>query len=302
MSTTLAKLACRDSDDRWMRIAVLSSTAESLPLYDAVFKRDADGGVPFLAELAEVVGRKKDKAELAGLLDRLATTGPEGGWALPILAGLAKGLGGSLQPALDAANDRTRRRFDAVFTWAAAVAHDESVPALERVEAVRTVAISERSFALPSLLDMTAANDQAVRLAVVEALGRFKNDDRIAPALLADFTSQTPAVRSAVLDALLADRARAKTVLEAVEAGVLSAAELGPTRIAALSKHPDPTVQSLAKEVFVPPADRQKVLDEYQSALSLKADAARGQGDLREELCDMPSHRHARNTGRPRHR
>ncbi|MBA3315163.1 MAG: c-type cytochrome [Planctomycetaceae bacterium] len=275
---SLAIIVCRDPDDRWLRIAALTSTSEPLPLFDAVFAKNADGALPFLVDLAELTGRRKQDAELAGLLDRLASTGPESGWALPILGGLAKGLGGSLEPALAAADDRTRRRLEAVFAWAAAIASDAGTPVSARVEAVRIVSIADRSFALPALLDLASANAQDVRLEVITALGRFRNDDRIAPALLADFSSQTPAVRSAVFDALLADRARATLVLEAVQTGLIAAAELGPTRIAALSKHPDPAVQALAKEVFVPPADRQQVLAEYQSVLSLKADANRGRG------------------------
>jgi putative membrane-bound dehydrogenase-like protein len=272
----LATIAARDAADRWTRAAVLSSTRDPLALYDAVVAKNADGAVPFLVDLAELIGRRREEKEVAGLVSRLATTGPEGGWALPILIGLGSGMGGSLEPALNVAADPDRRRLAAAVAWAAAVAGDETADPAGRVEAVRLLALAERSYALPSLVALAAVVDPQVRLAVVEALGRFRGDDRIAPALLTGFSEQSPAIRGAVLDALLADPARAAQVLDAVAAGDLPPSELGPTRIASLTKHPDPSVREKAASVFAPPADRQKVLAEYASALSLKADPARG--------------------------
>ncbi|HEX6985552.1 MAG TPA: c-type cytochrome, partial [Planctomycetaceae bacterium] len=276
INDALAAIAARDASDRWTRAAVLSSARDPLVLYDAVVSRNADGAVPFLVDLTELIGRRRDAKELAGLLARLATTGPEGGWALPILTGLGRGLGGSLEPALDVADAPTRQRLAAVFAWAAVVAGDPVSEVARRAEAVRIVALAERSFALPTLLDLAPVPDQAVRLAVVESLGRFRGDDRIGPALLAEFAAQTPAVRGAVLDALLADPGRAMQVIDAVAAGDLTAAELGPTRINALSGHPDAALREKAAAVFAPPADRQKVLGEYASVLSRAADPVRG--------------------------
>ncbi len=272
----LATIAARDANDRWTRIAVLTSTRDPLALYDAVVQRDADGAVPFLVDLAELVGRRKEKTELGGLIDRLATTGPEGGWALPILLGLGQGSGGTLGPALAAANDRSRRRMLDVFGSEAAIAADAGVPEPQRIEAVGIVALADRSFALPSLLELVGQTDPAVRIAAIEALGRFRDDDRIAPVLLAGFDRQTPAVRSAALNALLADRGRAAAVLDAVEAGTVAAADLGPTRIDALTKHPDAAVRARAKTLFAPAADRLAVLADYADVLALPADVVRG--------------------------
>lgn len=272
----LATIAARDANDRWTRAAVLSSIRDPLALYDAVVAKNADGAVPFLVDLAELIGRRRQEKEVAGFVSRLAMTGPEDGWALPILIGLGRGLGGSLEPALNVSADIDRQRLEAAFAWAAAVAGDETADAAGRVEAVRLLALAERSYALPSLVALAGVSEPQARLAVVEALGRFRGDDRIAPALLTDFSSQPPAIRGAVLDALLADPARAAQVLDAVAAGELPPSELGPTRMAALSKHSDPVVREKAAAVFAPPADRQKVLAEYAKALALKADPARG--------------------------
>lgn len=276
LTNALAAVAARDAGDRWTRAAVLSSTRDPLALYDAVLAKNADGAVPFLIDLAELIGRRREEKEVAGLVSRLATTGPEGGWALPALTGLGRGLGGSLEPALDVAADHDRQRLAAAFAWAAAVAGDEAADPAVRTQAVRLLALAERPYALPSLVALANVADPQVRLAVVEALGRFRGDDRIAPALLTGFGEQPPAIRGAVLDALLADPTRAAQVLDAVAAGDLPPAELGPTRIAALSKHPDPTVREKAAAAFAPPEDRQKVLADYATALSLKADPGRG--------------------------
>ncbi|MGC1272329.1 MAG: PVC-type heme-binding CxxCH protein, partial [Planctomycetaceae bacterium] len=80
VTKSLAAIAARDSTDRWTRSAVLSSTRDPQALYDAVAKVDADGAVPFLVDLAELIGRRRDEQELGEFLARLASTGPEGGW------------------------------------------------------------------------------------------------------------------------------------------------------------------------------------------------------------------------------
>lgn len=272
----LASIASRDSGDRWTRAAVLCSTEDPLALYDAIMKRDAGDAVPFLVDLAELVGRRREEKELAAFLSRLASTGPEGGWALPIFVGLGEGLGGSLQPALAVASDHDRRRMQAVFAWCAGVARNDAAPTPQRVQDVRVVALADPALAVPSLLALVDVPDQEVKLATVEAVGRFRGDARIAPALLEGFDGQTPAVRGAILDALLADPGRAAAVVEAVAAKELSASELGPARIAALSKSPDAAVRAKAAQVFAPPADRQKVIAEYGKVLSQSADARRG--------------------------
>lgn len=273
----LATVAARDAADRWTRAAILTSTADPLALYDAVVERNADGAVPFLVDLAELIGRRDNEEELGQFLSRLASTGPEAGWALPILTGLGRGLGGTLEPALAAAPDRDRQRLAAVFAAQAAIANDDTASVDKRIEAVRVLALAERSFALPSLLELASVDQQSVRIAVVGALGRFRNDDRIAPALLEEFGTQTPAVRNAILTALLADPGRATAVIDAVEAGEVSAAELGATRISALRKHRDTAVRERVNAVFVPPADRQQVLDDYADVVHTNGDPERGQ-------------------------
>ena len=278
VTDALAMIAAKDAGDHWTRAAVLISMGDHpLELYDAVVKQDAGNIVPFLAQLAEVIGRRKNTEETAGLLERLSTTGPEAGWATPILLGLGRGMGGSLESALKKVDSRTRGRFDKLFAWAASVAADEQASVEQRNSLIALIALAERSFALPVLLElMEEVEKPTVRVSVVQALGQFRNDERIAPALLEDFDLQPPTVRSAALDAILADPGRALELLEAVKDEEVSVAELGPTRMRALSKHRDKEVQAMAKTLFAPPADRQAVLKKYAEAATMNGNSQAG--------------------------
>lgn len=276
ITRALASIAVNDAESYWTRVAVLTSAQDPLALYDEIVTLDADGSVPFLVELAKLIGRRRNESELAGLLARLSSTGPESGWALPILIGLGEGLGNNLELALKNAEPQVVERLDSVFQWAGAIAADSQTLTQQRTTAVGIVALAPREIAIGQLLELATVPDPEIRRVAIQSVGRFRSDERIAPALLSDFEAQPPSVKNSIIDALFADSARIPNLLSAVEAGTVSAAALGPTRIASLTKHPDSSVRAQAAVLFAPPADRQRVIEEYRKALSLEADAQQG--------------------------
>jgi putative heme-binding domain-containing protein len=119
--------------------------------------------------------------------------------------------------------------------------------------------------------------DQSVRLAAIEAIATAGDAD-VMKSLAAEFASQTPAIRRAILDAMLSNESRAGLLLDEIEAGHIRASELDPFRWERLTKHKSEEIRKRAAKLFDAslPADRRKVLADYQQALTLSADAQRG--------------------------
>ena len=110
------------------------------------------------------------------------------------------------------------------------------------------------------------------------AVASSYDDPRISRVLLADFASQTPVVRRAVVDAMLSNRGRVRILLGELEAKNIAITELSPAAVQQLVRDPDPDVSDLAKRVLgdMVPANRQKIISEYQGALTTRGDVQRG--------------------------
>jgi putative heme-binding domain-containing protein len=119
--------------------------------------------------------------------------------------------------------------------------------------------------------------DQNVRLAALEIVAG-SNDPAVGQGLVAEFSAQTPTVRRAILNALLQTEAQTKVLLDEIDAERIRASEIDPVRWGQLSKHKNVELAKLAKRLFEAsqPADRQKVLADYQKALTTTADPKRG--------------------------
>lgn len=96
--------------------------------------------------------------------------------------------------------------------------------------------------------------------------------------LLANFSQRTPALRSTVIDGLLATEPRITKLLDLVESNQISFLEVGQTRLASLQQVKNPEIQERLQKLIVAnaPADRSKVLEEYQAALTHEHDPLRG--------------------------
>ncbi|MCA9203362.1 MAG: c-type cytochrome, partial [Planctomycetales bacterium] len=98
------------------------------------------------------------------------------------------------------------------------------------------------------------------------------------PELLGNFRSESPAVRTALLNAVLARANRTQLLLDEIEAGHIKPSELDRVHSTRLLSHPDTKLRQTAARLFADaiPADRQQVLADYQIALSMPADTLRG--------------------------
>jgi putative membrane-bound dehydrogenase-like protein len=288
----LGKVARRDVGDPWTQTAVLSSTSRVAPalLRDLTSDREflAGGGpaMQMIGRLSATIGARNQEAELGTVLSAITAktdAGPEA-WQLAVLEGLGQGLqnrAGSLgrlwsepPPALREPVDELRP----LFRRAAAACLDEKRPAAERVAAARLLGYGPYEVAGPALKALLSPQAPSeLQMAATRSLAGHE-DARVADALLAGWSGYSPAVRREAVEALFARADRLSLLLTAIEQKKVATAQLEPSRLQQLRKHPDLKLRERAEKLLAGqvPADRRKVLEDYQPALELKGDRARG--------------------------
>ncbi len=294
----LSNVAIHSADDPWTRKAIASSAGQSAArLFPMILKsagasdRQTPGLTDLLGEFAEIVGSGQQPSQVKMVLEALNAFPRSDVPALRMqfrcLEGLASGLrrrGKTLGRLLTGTSSATDT--SAIFEKAVAVAGsklklaglgpDNSVDL--RLQAIAVLRYAGPEIAVEPLKELVANEpSQPVKLAAIGTLSAF-HDPAIGATLLANFASETPAVRRALLDGMLADTVRTQLLLGELEAGRIKAAELDPTRVTRLTRHRNQKIRDKAKKLLAAavPADRQKVIAQYQSALSLKADPNRG--------------------------
>jgi len=238
----LATLAGRDLDEP-MRIAILSSAA---PHLDALLP------VPSLTESLIVLA---DEDTIHRTLRSITDLG--------VLAGC-----------LDALDRRGIRygkaTLEASFERAKAVALDPKASEKDRRAAVSLLDLDS----LAALLD--PRTPEPIQSGALAALGK-RTDARVADLVLSRWKLLGPGLRGKALD-LLASRADwATSLLGAIERGSILPGALDAARQQQLRQHASaPVREKAAKVLSAVNADRDKVVREYQAALQLEGDAAKG--------------------------
>jgi putative membrane-bound dehydrogenase-like protein len=124
-----------------------------------------------------------------------------------------------------------------------------------------------------------------VQDAAIHALGGLRQD-RVADLLLDQWMRVTPVRRSQILDVLLSRDSWTRRLLEDVADGKVSRTDFDAARRQRLLEHRSADIRKQAASAFAVTvdADRQKVIDEYQPALTAKGDIERG-GQLFAKTC-----------------
>ena len=125
---------------------------------------------------------------------------------------------------------------------------------------------------------VTEDQPQQLRVAAIGALARFPAP-KTWETLAQSFVRETPTIRRATVNAMLANRNRTIMLLDAIEAGTIKPGELDRSQSNRLLQHSDKTIRGRANQLFASsiPGDRQQALATYQPALKLKADPRAGQ-------------------------
>jgi putative membrane-bound dehydrogenase-like protein len=272
------KQLVQDASDSWMRRSALLSIEPraaaallSRVWFNTTENRDvAEGELTLIEDLSEMAAAIDVQRLGAGIGVQELTDDDQPEIGLAALRGAAKvwarkNIPESLRSALVPA-DRLQE-----------IAADEKSTTKNRSTAVALLAYAPD--ATNRLLPYVAkSHEQFIRAAAIVGLARQKGTEGW-PALLAGFSSDTPPIRRAIIDGLLAKPERTKLLLDAIETGNIKPNEIDTPQVKRLIDNRDAQIKSRAAKLFAAamPADRAKALADYQPVLALKGDAAKGQ-------------------------
>jgi putative membrane-bound dehydrogenase-like protein len=283
----LAGLIARDATDEYMRTAALASLDEgaaealvALASKSSLMKTAV--GQSLVLELARQIGARGDATELTIAAPLLATDSPlDRQLARQLLVSLLTSAGPKRatvrQVLSEATGGETDKTVAALIADAVNLATDDEAKPEARAAAAASLPLGSLADAADGLATMLQPQQpQNVQLAAVDALGQFA-DPAVAEPLLKAWTVMSPTVRQAAIKVLLARAELSLALLNAIEAGKLTARDLDPTTIQQLHAHADAKVRDLAQRVLEQNNQaRAEIVAAYQPALELAGDVDRG--------------------------
>lgn len=291
----LAFIAARDGDDRWLRVAVLSSLAQrERPFLQALLDVPTESplSTDLLTELGRLAGQSLPEAEwshvvpIAGKLQAKSSLAT----AAALLAGFAEGVQGRVKLAAEetlwskvvaAGEDRpaTQAALDQLLASSSAAALDDQQHLPDRLAALKLLGWSSPDQAGERLAVLVEPQQPvALQSAVVRTWGRLR-DERLAAVLLspARFAAYTPALREEVLAVLIAEPTYLPGLLTSLESGEVSPTVIDALRRQQLTQHRDVAIRERAAKLFgAVMGDRARVYEEYKSVVDLPAQASAG--------------------------
>jgi putative membrane-bound dehydrogenase-like protein len=286
----LSKMIQLGVEDVWIRTAILLNVSDNGPklLNDTVViasqKTPISGIVDFLEELSTVIAVRDQSSELQAIFNSvftdLFTTKPSRDSLWAIIRGLAIGQqrrGKSWTDLVRAQSDEIKVKLSEAAKEASTLAANHEVPAPERLSALRLLKFHVDGTVAISLLELaTSDSESTIQLAALDCLAGYASDE-IGPTLLETFPAETPAVRRAILDVLLANDDRAELLLNSLEDQSISATEIDAPRAARLTSHRNADIKTRSAKLFAAAAaDRAAVLEKYKTAARMDADVKSG--------------------------
>ncbi len=304
----LGKLIAEHGEDRWFRVAVLTSVANKPGEFLRVLQSQKKGleHADFVQQLAQVVGARKDRGEIETLLE---VAGNESTAYLGLARGMKLAGGPRLaSPKAEAVFRRVlasapekvqqaawtaARQFDmpGVFAKALTDAANDATPPVARVAAIRALGGVESAKSLPVLEKILAGNPPAeVQAAAVAAIGET-GDAKAPEMILAAWKSLRADARTRAVGALVGRKEWIPKLLAAVESNQVEAAGVDVGAQARLLESGDPELVKKAKALFTSgSSDRAKVMADYKESTTMAGDAVHGKAVFEEHCarCHMP--------------
>ncbi len=274
-------------DPRLRQAAYIATQGNALALLHGLItvgqwsKRKAnDAELRLFGELSEQISLEKTEWPVAlQVLSSLPRNETGDRIQRVVLIGLSKALlrkRSSLRLVFNGLDGDKKQELANILRRSRATAEDLSSPETDRVSAIGLLAYAPDS---AHVLSKLVADDhsQLVRQSAVVALAQH---DDLEPwkDLLNRLKTEPPAMRSAILESALARTVRAELLLDKLAAGRIKPSELDRTHVDRLLRHSDTKIRERAAKLLADaiPADRQKVLADYQIVLKMTGDARRG--------------------------
>lgn len=284
----LTQIAKRDSDDKWVRLAIMTSLRNGA---DQVFAalladdgyRSLPGAGSMLGELARMIARKNDSQEVERLLSAYGRLpAQEEALALSIALGLRRGISGRSATYRRLTTDPNPapgiKRFREVLATAVDLAADSSRSITQRIEAVNLLGMLPFAQAKsPLSARLNREEPDELQKAVLKVVGLYR-DAGVTDLVVGLLPRLGPGVRTAAMDALFLRRERYPQILDAVENDELNPGDLNAIQIQRICLNKDEEQAARAKRLLSPGREnnRSKVIRDYQASLRLTGDVARG--------------------------
>ena len=288
-AASLAKRVRSESDDPWMRAAILSSVAgPALHVFEELLAdadyAGSDNGRSLLEQLAQMIGARHRPDEVNAVLETLATSPTTSGDSArqrQLLLAIARPLA---QSGHVLSVDAERAPAGAELVAATVdefrdVAADASAAEAQRRLAVGflgCVPLEESLDVLAELID--AREPPAIQIAAVRALANSSSPE-VQRVLLERWPQTPPDVRTEIIGAMLARDDRCRAFLEATQSDPQQVlVQISGTQRQLLLAHRDDGIRALAQALFAAGSDaaRSAVIEQYRPSLSAAGDAERG--------------------------
>jgi putative heme-binding domain-containing protein len=306
------RLLFQDLTDQWVQVAALSaSSSQTAPLLNAVldsFRPQVPAYASLVQRLSTMIGASATWATVFPLIQKATFAGSEqqGAWQAPLLKGLAQGLksqmsgssdfrvgqelfiktffehpsGGVRKASLDmlkVAGLSDKTSTTKAMERAVQIAGARNQPEEKRVEAILLIAIGNPAPYAPLLEQLIAPHEpSSIQIASLRTLGAIPGNG-VSHYLLKQWTNLTPEVRDEALNTFLADSARIKVLLDAIEAGKVQPASIGWPRTVRLMAQSNLKLRDRARKLLTKSeGEQEKVTKTYQQVFSLEGDPVKG--------------------------
>ncbi len=297
LASQMGQLAIQSASDPWTRIALATAfptkpgllLQETLRQVSTARPQAIQRMIPFVTEMAELVGASLDADQIrvvalsiSEMPSKAAVSAGDGNLhnlQFAITKGLGRGLqrrGKSLASFINGSGHE--ELFRDVFRRASQIAESRGASNEERLYALSVIEFADVSHVRSTLLVLADEQETpAIRIAGIRALSKDR-DPQTADLLLSGFRQQTPSVRRAIIDVMLSNTSRLRSLLSEIENENVSRSEIPIGRIGRLTEHRDPEIRNRARTIFADatPADRLEVLKDYRRCLTLDSDPVRG--------------------------
>ncbi|MDG1897533.1 MAG: HEAT repeat domain-containing protein [Fuerstiella sp.] len=281
----LSQLAQTDGADKWMRLAILSSTGEGA---DSLFSllsarkdiRSAKHGQLLMLALVQQISARGRTSEISVVLRSLETlaTQDKALRDAVVKALLEKQSDKMRESILSVAGGKAAAVLANVLKQATAQALDVNASVSQRVEAIRSLRLGGLTDVKSVIEDLLQpAQPQQLQSAALDVVAAF-DDDGVVRLLLDHWSGLSPSLRARAAETLLSRPSWVQALMDAVESGDVATADIDPARVQLLMKHPDARISSRVGKIFARTAvsARKDVVDRYQAALTADGDADRG--------------------------
>ena len=279
----LTSLLGRNPDNLWMRTAILSSLADGAGDLFVSLAGDArmlgdTVGRDWLRRLVTMIGVRGQPAEVAQVLAFLDQTQIDQELTFILLNALADGLHRGRGSLASADQQARLQRF---YTQALNGLQNYAVPEAWRIEEIRLVGLGPYAYTNIGdllLLQLGGGQSEAIQSVSIASFCRY-NDSHIGPALIQRLGILTPRLRQEAVTTLLARSDRIGAVLDALEGGQITTADLSSAQANFLRTHRDAAINRRALQLFgAVPRWRPGAVERFKPALSLQGAADRGRG------------------------